>query len=282
MKPPRRISRCFRNSTLSTVDTGGDERRILRFGLAAALVLVLASPLISYAQFGPLVSRLQAPQAHSQEELDDCLAIVTDSDPRETIAEAQRFSIKYPKSELLGTVFEYQMLAFARVHDLDGEMQAGERALRLQHNNVATLLTLATDIAENVAGRPDTTLILQRGAEYAQSALQEISTLRIPKEIPPARWEATKSELEGQAHEALGQVAARRGQPEAAIKEFEAAVQNNQSAKGSTFYRMGAAYSMLGKKELAATAFRRAVELGPDPVRDSAQKALRTLGVEDK
>ena len=282
MKPPRRISRCFKSSTLSTADAGRGERRILRLGLAAALALAMAPALPTQAQFGPLVSRLQAPQAHSQEELDDCLEIVTESNPQETIAEVQRFTAKYPKSELLGTVFAYQMLAFARVHDLDGEMQAGEKALRLQRNNVATLLTLATDIAGSAAGRPDATLLFQRGAEYAQSALREIGTLRIPKEIPPARWEATKNELEGQAHEALGQIAARQGQPETAVKEFEAAVQNNQSAKGSAFYRLGAAYSTLGKKELAVTAFRRAVELGPDPVREMAQKALRTLGVEGK
>src|SRR5579883_3005048 len=161
-------------------------------------------------QFGPLLDPAYAPQAKSEEELDQYLKIMTDSDPQVTVADVQQFATLYPNSELLGLAFQYQMMAYRQLHDLNHVVEAGRKALKLQPNNVNTLLTLASAIAEGVGTRPDANVLLQQAEEYAHKALRELDQMRIPREIPLERWKAMRSAMETQAREALREIAVKR------------------------------------------------------------------------
>ncbi len=162
------------------------------------------------AQFGPLLDPAYAPQAKSEEELDQYLKIMTDSNPQVTVADVQRFAAMYPNSELLGLAFQYQMIAYRQLHDLNHVVEAGRKALKLQPGNVNTLLTLASAIPEGVGKRPDANVLLQQAEEYANKALRELDQMRIPREISLERWKAMRAAMEAQAREALREIAVKR------------------------------------------------------------------------
>src|SRR3990172_4901496 len=170
--------------------------------LPVALVLASATAPVQ-AQFGPLVSAAHAPQAKSQQELDDYLEIIADVDPQKTIQNVERFASQYPQSELLGIAYQYQMHAYERVGNLQGVLEAGEKALALQRDNINTLLTLASAIPKRIGTGADAAVLLQRAGDSARQALREIARLHIPREIPLERWKVLRGELEAQAHEAL-------------------------------------------------------------------------------
>src|ERR1035437_2588562 len=177
----------------------------------------------AFAQFGPLVDAMDAPQAKTEEELDLYLELAVSTNPRSSFEMAERFAAEYPKSELLGLVYEYEMQACQRLDDFEGTLRAGRKALELLPDNADTQLTLASAIPDHAQGRADSTPLLQEAEEYARRSLRELSTMRIPKEILPERWKSLRGQLEAQAHEALGKVERDRGNVQGAISEFDLA-----------------------------------------------------------
>ena len=253
-----------------------------RIGVPVLFIGLMAVPLAVpiHAQFGPLLSPGQAPQAKTQEELDAYLEIITASEPKATIQKVDQFALRYRKSDLLRVAFQYQMRAYKRTNDFEGILGAGEKALQLQPNNLNTLLTLASAIPNSVAGRSDAAELLNRAEDYARQALREMARTIIPREIPLEHWEDMRAEMEAQAHEALGHVAGKRGNLQLAISEFEKAAFNNPKPQGSQFFRLGVTYALVGKNDLARKTLSRAIDLGPDPIRALAVKERKRLNAD--
>jgi tetratricopeptide (TPR) repeat protein len=247
-------------------------KRVLLIALA-----IMCGSMCSEAQLGPFSSPAHAPQAKTEEELDAYLQIVTVQDPTIVIRNTETFALQYPQSNLLGTAYQYQMFAYEQKSDFQGLLSAGEKALKLQPDNVNTLLTLANAIPNTLAGRPDSADLLARAQEYARRALRGIDQMRIPLATPLEQWEPSKGEMVSRAHEALGQVAMKRNQLPVAVSEFEMAARGNPRPRGSQFYRLGAAYAAIGNNDSAVTALRRAAELGPDALRELAEHELKEL-----
>lgn len=243
------------------------------FGLLA----ILGISSLLHAQFGPLLSPFQAPQAKSQEELDIYLRIVSSSDPSKTVHEVEDLASKYPKSDLLGVAFQYEMLAYQQINDFDGLLAAGQKALKLQPKNVNTLLTLAVAIPEGASQRPDESELLKQAEDDAHQAIQELARMRIPRRISMEQWKVLRAEMDSRAHEALGSIAMKRGNVAAAIAEFKVAVAGNPRPDGRQFYSLGLAYARDEKIDSAQEALRRAVSLGPRGVQELALKELKKL-----
>jgi len=247
------------------------------FWVALLWLGISQSPVISRAQFGPLLNPRLAPQAKTPEELDAYLDIITAPEPRVTIEKTEEFASKYPSSELLSVALQYEALAYQQTDNFQGVLRAGSKALQLQPDNLNTLLTLASAIPNGVAGRPDAAELLDQAEEYAQRALQQLTKVIVPREITLERWTVMRGEMEALAHEALGQVAAKRGNLARAMSELEQAAFHNPTPQGSQFYRLGMVYSMLGKNERAEETLRRAADLGPDLIRQLALRELKRL-----
>jgi tetratricopeptide (TPR) repeat protein len=231
----------------------------------------------AFAQFGPLVNTMNAPQAKTEEELDLYLELAVSTNPRASMEIAERFAAKYPESELLGLVYEYEMQACQRLGDFEGTLRAGRKALELLPDNADTQLTLASVIPDHAQGREDSTKLLREAEEYARRSLRELSTMRIPKEILPDRWKTLRGQLEAQAHEALGKIERARENLEGTISEFALAASQNPVPQGTQFLELGAAYAQARRPEEAKKAFQRAIELGPDSVRGVAQRELAKI-----
>jgi len=252
---------------------------VLGWSIVLATVGLSGAP-GAFAQFGPLVDTMDAPQAKTEEELDLYLELTVSTTPRASVEIAKRFAAEYPKSELLGLAFEYEMQACQRLDDFEGTLRAGRKALDLQPANVDTQLTLAGLIPDHALGRVDSEKLLEEADGYSRASLRELSTMHIPKEISSARWKALRGQLEAQAHDALGKIARDKGDVQAAIAEFNLAVLGSPVPKGEHFIDLGAAYEVARRNEEAEKAFRHAIELGPDNVRQAAQRELVKLAGE--
>jgi len=253
--------------------------------ISKRLVSVLALALLAFAggetrldaQFGVFYNMGHTPQARTQEEFDLYLEILTAKTPGEQLARAERFKQRYPESELMGSVWLYEMLAHRELENFEGVLEAGRRALRLLPDNLKALLTLASVIPNGVIGRSDAEALLDEAEAHARRALEIIPQKRIPRQIELAEWRRLQKQLQAQAHETLGHIAAKRGRLQEAVREFERATALNPSPDGKQFYRLGVAYAWTGRNKEAAQALRRAAELGPPLIERLARAELGRL-----
>jgi tetratricopeptide (TPR) repeat protein len=248
--------------------------------LRVALVFCLAVvgiPASLEAQFGPLASPGQAAQARSQEELDSYLEIVGATDARAIVQRVKVFVSEFPKSELSGAAYQYQLQAFERLNDFDGMLAAGEKALAADPDSLNTLLALAPAVANRAAARPDRVQLLSQAESYALRALDGVDKIRVPRELSIEKWNLRKHEMQSEAHGVLGVVAFQRGQFPQAIRELEMAISLAPRPKGVQFLRLGLALAAAGKKDDAEQNLRHAAALGPDSVHNVALDQLKKL-----
>jgi tetratricopeptide (TPR) repeat protein len=251
---------------------------ISRFHIAGVLCLALLSrPVELRGQTGLSSNPAQAAQARSQEEFDSYLEIVSATDARVVVEKVKTFTSSFPKSELLGAAYQYQLQAFERLNDFDAMLAAGEKALTSDPDSVNTLLALAPAMATRAAGRPDRTRLLARAESYADRALAGIDKIRVPRELSMEQWDLRKHQMQSEAHGVLGVVALQRGQSQQAISELDMAISLAPKPDGVQFLRLGLALASAGKKNDAQHKFRRAAELGPEPVRSAATDQLKKL-----
>jgi tetratricopeptide (TPR) repeat protein len=243
--------------------------------LSLLLTIVSAPPLA--AQFGPLSSPAKAPQAKSQAELDAYLEIISAAEALDIVKKVDVFALQYPGSAFLSLAYQNQTLAFQRLGDFDGSVSAGEQSLRENPQNTKTLLMLAAIIANGPVHHPDRPKLLTQAADYAHRALQEVDTIKPPRQIPLEQWALEKHQMQCQAHEALGVVALDRGQIHAAVAEFQAALALSPHAEGSLFLRLGLALALADQPVDAEKSLMRAEALGPDSVRQLAVGEISKL-----
>jgi len=239
------------------------------------LALILLSE--AGAQFGPLMTSTQTPQARSEEELDAYLEIYRHQDAQSTVALADRFAATYPESEFLGLVYEHQALAYQEMNNYEGVLRAGAKALALSPRNIKVLVTLALAIPNGVTGRSDSSELLAQAEEYARRALKELDEKKIPQNLALEQWEALKGELESECHEALGHISMKRGDLSGAVREFRAAALGNPKPNGRQFLRLSSAYLVAGKRDAAEQAAERATELSEGQIRQLALRQLQEI-----
>lgn len=229
------------------------------------------------AQLGLLSNRSQAPQAKSQVELDLYLKISTDTTSQNVLRDVDDLASQFPKSDLLGVAYQYQMHAFEDLGNFEGMVEAGQKALLANPDNINTLLTLAPAIANHVTRGTDSAKLLGQAEGYARRVLIVVNEIKPPRQIPLEQWETTKQGMQSRAHEVLGVVAIDRNQPVIASDEFKTAIGLAPTPEGSQYFRLGIACSSAGERSSAKKYLLQAVELGPESVRQLAQKELRRL-----
>lgn len=242
-----------------------------------ALWAVLLAALPLAAQFGVFRNLGHTPQADTQEEFDLYLKIVTEQDPVQCQALVSEFSRLYGESELIGSVYQYQMLAYERLDNLDGVLEAGVRALEHLPENVITLVTMASAIPNRLAGDQDTENQLATAEKYASRGFEALERKQIPRAIRFADWQEFRAKMESRLHEALGHVAAKRGDLDIATTELLAAVEKNPDQEGRQLFRLGVIHAWAGRLDDAKTALGRAAQLGPDIIRQRALKEIEKL-----
>ncbi len=242
----------------------------------AALALLGATA--GAAQFGVFRNLGFTPQAQTADEFDSFLEIVAESDPRRRVERVAAFASRFSESELLGTAFHYRLEACVELDDIECVLRAGRIVLERIPDNLDALLTLASSIPNAAGGRPDAARLLHAAEGYARRALEILQSKRIPRSIPFADWSRLRLEMEAQAHEALGHVAAKRGDFPEAVREFERATELSPEPVGRQHFRLGVAYSWLQRLGEARVALETAAKLGPEPITSLAEGELARIG----
>ncbi|MDE0104789.1 MAG: tetratricopeptide repeat protein [Bryobacterales bacterium] len=231
----------------------------------------------SIGQFGPVLDPEGAPQAETQEEFDAYLAIVAAEGDSERIAAAESFAASYPSSALLGQALVHRMEAHRAADNAEAVVRTGDAVLKLLPDNLRALLTLASAIPNAVVDPESQASLLERAEAYAKRALVVMEAKKIPRTIPLNQWNGLRAEMGSEAHEAMGHVAAKRGDVGKAVEEFRRAIALSPSESGRQHYRLGAALARLGKIADSRAALLRAVELGPELIRVRSRDELRWL-----
>lgn len=232
----------------------------------------------SWAQFDELVSSKQVPQAYSQEELDEYIEVLDTATPQGKVQSIQVFLQHYPASNFQAIVYQLLMLAYKEVGDSKGVIDSGEKALKIQPDNLNTLLTLADVLPNGVSGSTlNDSRRLDQAEQYARRIFEGIERIKLPRSMPRQRWQLLSREMEASAHEALGHIASKRGEWPKAVVEFEKSVRQNHNPRGRQFYRLGVAHMFAGNDPAAREALHQAVELGPDEIREMATAVLKRI-----
>lgn len=249
----------------------------IRTMMRPLVLLVLLHVPGARAQFGPLMTSTQTPQAKSADELDAYLEIYKNQDLQATVTLANQFIATYPDSEFLGLVYEHEAQAYQEMNNYEGVVWAGEKALALSPRNIKVLVMLALAIPNGVSGRSDSARLLGQAETYARRALRELDDKKIPQDVSLEEWKDLKGSLESDCHEALGHISVKRGDTAGGIREFRTAAFGNPKPNGRQFLRLSSTYRLAGQYEAAKQAAARAAELGNDQIRQLALQQLQDI-----
>jgi tetratricopeptide (TPR) repeat protein len=249
--------------------------------------LLLSSFLVGFcvsskAQSYAFVDRAATAQAKTQEEFDQYLDVVTAPDAQSIVVKVDALISQFPQSELLAAAYQYKMRACEQLNDFECMLSSGREALQRNPDDTNTLLTLAPAIASKAAERVDRDALLAEAESDAHHVLEKVDSQRIPREISQEQWALRKSQMESEAHGALGLVALQRHQTGLAIQELKEAIHLVSNPTGIQFLRLGLALNANGNKADAREKFRRAIDLGPDPVKTIATNELKKLPKQPK
>ncbi len=191
--------------------------------------------------------------------------IQAETDPDRRIRMVDEFERNFPNSQILPYVYVQGAEAWQKKGDLKKAVEFGEKGLRLDPENLPALLVVVTSLAQpsmlNGSDSEKTTRSAKVESD-ANHALKLIAGMAKSPEESDEQFQKRKGEMEGDAHFSLGMVALLSENPPKAVEEFKTATKVNSTAPPQYFYRLGEAYSEVGKKADAIEAFQKAAQLG--------------------
>jgi tetratricopeptide (TPR) repeat protein len=219
----------------------------------------------------------------SPEEYQAVQAIRDELDPDKRLQLVSDFEKKYPNSALLWFAYMFSSDAYRQKNDLDNMVLFGEKSLKLNPDNLASLVTVSSMIPQpqflNVHPQEKEKYLNEADA-YATRALTLIAD---PKALPKQpnesdeQYTKRKNELASGAHASLGLIHLERS--EIALQgvvdkdelakaetEYEQAISLSGRPAAQDYYRLGEAYAIDGKLDQAIQAFNKAADLGQGTV----------------
>jgi tetratricopeptide (TPR) repeat protein len=205
------------------------------------------------------------PQAKSQEEYTAFMAAVQKQTPNEAEDAAREFELKYPKSELLGLLYQQVMSKYQQADNADKTVEMGRRAIQFDPNNVAALVMTGTVIAERTRESDiDRDERLNEAVNDVKKALQLVQENRIslPANATPEQVQGFKNTVTYMAWAALGQAELVKKNDASAEQDFRKALEPPQGQTDAlTWLRLSLALDHQNKYADALKAADKAVEL---------------------
>jgi tetratricopeptide (TPR) repeat protein len=234
-------------------------------------LLFWCSAAASESQISPLANPSAYPQAATRDELDRVGEIYESPDAKTTVELTIRFVHDYAGSAFTGYVEIARMEAFSELGRYADAAAAASRVLQIDPRNIAAIVVVAEIDARDHSGESGV-----RARKRALEALDLLRQLTMPQGALRREWLATKKDLLARSHSVLGYLAFQEHRLPEALTEFQTAAQ--LAPQGIYFYRCGLIYRENGKRAQAIDAFRRARELGPEPVSRAATRSLEEFG----
>jgi tetratricopeptide (TPR) repeat protein len=186
-------------------------------------------------------------------------------DPDKRLRMVEEFERRFPTSELMSTVYTQAARSYREKGDLNKLIEYGEKSLKLDPNNLYSLLMVAIALPQPrmLESNPElSTQRLSTAEEYANRALKLIDTLPLQPLETDEQLKKRKDGLASDAHTALATVYMERDEPAKAIEEFKTAISLSQTPNPQLYFRLGEIYANSGKTSEAIEAFTKASNLG--------------------
>jgi tetratricopeptide (TPR) repeat protein len=243
----------------------------------------LAKPSQGNGQTQPQGNNQSSSSAQAQvspQEVQAYEAIQKETNPDKQLQLVKDFQQKYPQSKLLTDVFFFGAEAAEQKNDVPDALNYGEESLKLQPANLRSLIVVADllPLPQALTGTPaQKQQQLGQSENDANRALQLLSSVQPPANVPQAQFDNTRKMIQAQLHASLGMAhleeAVLTTSPKgpdpkelsAAEQEFKSAV-SGPRPNPQDFYRLGEVYARENKLDDAISAFGQAAHLGQGTV----------------
>lgn len=240
-----------------------------------------ASPAGQAARKAILTSATGAKLEASPEEGAGLQTMVSESDPDRRLRMVQEFERQFPNSKLMSYVYTQASQAYEEKGDFNNAWSYAEKSLKIDPDNLSSLLLLASTLTQPsmVSGSES-----EKTARLAEAELDANRALKLIEGMPKRADETDeqarkrKNELASDAHYSLGMADLLRDNPAKAATEFQTAIGLTSQPTAQDYYRLGDAYSSIGKTAGALDAFTKAAQAGKGTVMEQlANKRIEEL-----
>jgi tetratricopeptide (TPR) repeat protein len=186
-------------------------------------------------------------------------------DPDKRLRMVEEFEQRFPNSELMSSVYTLAAKAYREKGDLNKLVEYGEKSLKLDRDNLFSLLMVAIALPQPRMLESSPELSAQRLATAetdGNRALKLIERLPAKPNENDEQLKKRKDALASDAHTALALVYMERDEAAKAIEEFKTAISLSQTPNPQLYFRLGEVCANSGKNEEALEAFSKASELG--------------------
>jgi len=247
------------------------ERKMRKVGADDIMLQAIwkAGPTSRTAKTSSLTS-LSGAQLHaSYEEAMGFQTTENELDPDRRLGMVAEFERRFPNSQLMSYVYTQAAKAYQQKGDLNNLLAYGERSLKLDPDNIFSLLMVAITLPQPRMLQGSAAEITQRlslAETDANRALKLINGLPTQANETDEQLKKRMAALASDAHTALAMVYMQRDESQKAVEEFKMAISLTEKPNGQLYFRLGEVYANEGKKKEAIEAFAKASELGQGTV----------------
>ena len=224
-----------------------------------------AGPSSRSTKAATLTSSTGVPLHAKYEEAMGYKTLENELDPDKRLRMVAEFEQRFPDSELMSSVHAQAAKSYREKGDLNKLVEYGEKSLKLDPNNLFSLLMVAVALPQPrmQEGSPEQTRQrLAEAEEYANRALKLIDGLPARPDESPEQLKTRKDSTASDAHTALALVYMDRDESAQSIEEFKTAISLSQAPNPQLYFRLGEVYANSGKTDEALKVFAKASELG--------------------
>lgn len=172
----------------------------------------------------------------------------------------EAFVAKFPMSYYTEPVYSMLTAAYLNTNQTDKMIDAGNKALALNPDDVSVLPILAWAIPRRVQGNsPD----LQKAQQYAHHGLELIAALQKPEKASDADFEKSKNESNSMCHDGLGVADVKTGKYDDAVTELKQAIMLAAMPDPVDFYLLAVADENTSHFTDATANFTKCAAAGP-------------------
>jgi hypothetical protein len=195
------------------------------------------------------------------------------TDPAARAALFERYVTMFPDSPYTPTVREQTAIAYQQAQQIPKMLDTAQRILVTDPNNISMLLLLSDYWTEN--GQQ-----LDKAAEYAQQALDQLAQAKKPDNLSDDQWQAQVLVEKGLAYSAIGEANVNKGRNQPAVDAFKQAsplLKSNTVLYARNLYRLGFTLAKMERIPEARTVLTEAVSIN-SPYKSKAQETLNKIG----
>jgi tetratricopeptide (TPR) repeat protein len=166
-------------------------------------------------------------------------------DPESRIKAADALLVNFADTEFKAIALQLAAASAQEVNDFDRMVIYAERTLEIDPKNFASMLMLASGLAQRTREHDlDKEDKLARAEKYANGAIDILKDAPKPRpDITDEQWEGARKDFTAQAYEALGITASVRKKHDDAIKHFKSSIEVSSTPDPATSVRLAGVYN---------------------------------------